>query len=85
MVEADRCLKLLPASILDILKVFEHLDILSMGIWQYPQIVAPTLFGSDFGVLGHLWSQNDIITSWLRLTATSTNASCIHMKHIQSV
>ncbi len=25
----------------------------------------------DFGVLGHLCSQNDVITSWLRLTATS--------------
>ena len=27
--------------------------------------------GSDFGVLCHLWSQNDVIMSWLRLTATS--------------
>ena len=31
----------------------------------------PTSLGSDFGVLGHLWSQNDVDTSWLRLTATS--------------
>jgi hypothetical protein len=29
MVEADNCLKLLP---LDIYKVFEHIDMLSMGI-----------------------------------------------------
>jgi hypothetical protein len=29
------------------------------------------LLGSDFGVLGHLWSQNDAIMSWLRLTAIS--------------
>ncbi len=29
------------------------------------------LHGSDLGVLGHLWSQNDVIMSWLRLTATS--------------
>jgi hypothetical protein len=30
-----------------------------------------TLLGIDFGVLGHLWSQNDVFTSWLRLTAAS--------------
>jgi hypothetical protein len=34
MVEADSHLKLLPASILDIYNVFEHIDMLSMGIWQ---------------------------------------------------
>jgi hypothetical protein len=28
-----------------------------------------TLLGSKFGVLGHLWSQNDVIMSWLRLTS----------------
>ena len=71
MVEADSQLKLLPTSILDIYKVFEHIDMLSMGIQYQPYIVIPTLLGSDFGVLGHLWSQNDVITSWLRLTATS--------------
>ncbi len=66
MVGADSHLKLLPASILDVCKVFEHINMLSMGIWQYPQIVTPTLLGSDFGVLGHLWGQNDVITSWLK-------------------
>ncbi len=30
-----------------------------------------TLLGSDYRVLGHLWSQNDVIMSWLRLTGTS--------------
>ncbi len=34
MVEADSQLKLLPASILDIYNVFDHIDMLSMGIWQ---------------------------------------------------
>ncbi len=34
MVEADIHLKLLPTSILDIYKVFEHIDMLSMDIWQ---------------------------------------------------
>jgi hypothetical protein len=32
MVEADRHLKLLPTSILDIYKVFEHIDMLSICI-----------------------------------------------------
>ncbi len=68
MVEADNCLKLLP---LDIYKVFEHIDKLSMGIWQEPLTVIPTLPGSYFGVLGHLWIQNDVIASWLKCTATS--------------
>jgi hypothetical protein len=59
MVEADSHLKLLPTSILDIYKVFEHIDMLSMVIQYWPYTVLPTLLGSDFGVLGHLWSQND--------------------------
>jgi hypothetical protein len=63
--------KLLPTSILDIYKVFENIDMLSIGIWLQPYTVIPTLPGSDFGVLGHLWSQNDVITSWLILTVTS--------------
>jgi hypothetical protein len=33
MIEADSHLKLLHTSILDIHKVFEHIDILSIGIW----------------------------------------------------
>jgi hypothetical protein len=62
MVEADSHLKLLPTSILDISKVAEHIDMLSMGIQYQPYTVIPTLLGgSDFGVLmGHLWSQNDV-------------------------
>ncbi len=71
MVEADNHLKLLPASILNIYKVFEHIDMLSIGIQYQPYTVIPTLLGSDFGVLGHLWSQNDVIMSWLRQTNTS--------------
>jgi hypothetical protein len=72
MVEADSYLKLLPTSILDIYKVIEHIDMLFMGIQYHPYTVIPTLLlGSDFRVLGHLWSQNDVIMSWLRLTVTS--------------
>jgi hypothetical protein len=71
MVEADSHLKLLPTSILDMYKVFEHIDILSIGIWLQPYTVLPTLLGADFWVLGHLRSQNNVIMSWLSLLAPS--------------
>jgi hypothetical protein len=45
MVEADSQLKLLSTSILDIYKVFEHIDMLSMGIQYQPYTVIPTLLG----------------------------------------
>ncbi len=54
MVEADSHLKLLPTSILDIDKIFQHIDMLSIGIWQQPYTVIPTQLGSDFGALRHL-------------------------------
>jgi hypothetical protein len=73
MVEADSHLKLRPTSILDIYKVFEHIDMLSLGTQYQSYTVIPTLLGSDFGVLGHLWSQHDVIMSWLRLKATSNS------------
>jgi hypothetical protein len=69
--EADGHLQLLPKSIFNIYKVFEHIDMQSIVIWYQPYTVIPTL-GSYFGLpLGHLWSQNDVIMSWLRLTVTS--------------
>jgi hypothetical protein len=71
MVDADSLLKLLPTSILDTYKVIEHIDMLFMGIQYQPYTVIPTLLGSDVGALGHLWSQNDEILSWLRLAVTS--------------
>ncbi len=83
MVEADSYLKLLLTSILAIYKVFEHIDMLCIGIQYQPYAVLPTLLGSDFAVLGHLWSQNDVIMSWLRLTATS-NCFCIRIGHIKN-
>jgi hypothetical protein len=54
MVVADSHLKLLPSSILDICKIVEHIGVLSIGILKQPYTVIPTLFGSDFGVLGNL-------------------------------
>jgi hypothetical protein len=71
MVDADSHLKLLPTSILDTNNAIEYIDMLSMGIQYHPYTAIPTLLGSDFGALGHFWSQNDVIMSWLRLTATS--------------
>ncbi len=61
MFEADSHLKLHPTFILDIYNVFEHIDMLSIGIQQQPYTVILTQLGSDFGVLGHLWSQNDVL------------------------
>ena len=54
MAEADSNLKLLPPSILDIYKVFEHIDMLFQGTQLQPYTVIFILFGSDFGVLGHI-------------------------------
>jgi hypothetical protein len=71
MVEAVSHLKLLPTSILDIYKVFEQINMLSIVIEYQPYTVIPTQLGSDLGALGHLWSHNYVIMSWLRLTATS--------------
>ncbi len=71
MVEADSHLILIPISILDIYKMFEHIHMLSMSIEQQPYTVIVTLLGSYFGALGYLWSHNDAIMSWLRLTITS--------------
>jgi len=74
MVEADSHLEMPPTSILYIYKVFEHIDMLSIGIGYQPYTVIPTpqpTWLRFWAGLGHLWSQDDVITSWLRLTATS--------------
>ncbi len=63
MVEADSHLKLLPTSILDIYKVFELINILSVVIEYQPYKVITTQLGSDFAFLCHLRSQNDVILS----------------------
>jgi hypothetical protein len=47
MVEADSHHNLLPTSTLDRNTVFEHIDMLSMGIQYQPYIVIPTLLGLD--------------------------------------
>ncbi len=71
MFEADIHLRLYPTSILDMYKVFEVLVCCLTGTWGHPYFIPPAKSDSDFGILGHLWSGNDAITWWLRLTSTS--------------
>ncbi len=56
MVETDSHFKPLVPSILDLYKVFEHIDILFEGIQLQPYTVIPTLLGLDFGAQGHMLS-----------------------------
>ena len=49
MVEADSHLKLLPTSILDIYTVFEHIDMLSIGIQLQPYTVIPPYLAQILG------------------------------------
>jgi hypothetical protein len=52
MFEADSHLKLLPTSILDIYKVFEQIDMLSIGI-QYQRLTQ--LYPPDLAQILGLW------------------------------
>jgi hypothetical protein len=77
MVETDSNLKLLPPSILDIYQVFEHIDMMSIGIQLQPRTVIPTLLGSDCWGYGSLveskWCHYVIVEadSHLKLLLTS--------------
>jgi len=84
MVEADSHLKLLPPSILDINKAFEHIDMLFIAYGSSLTQLS-TLLGSDVGVLGHLWSWNDVITSCGWGWQPPQTASRIYIRHIQNV
>jgi hypothetical protein len=60
---------------------------LSVGIWcsltqLYPLNLAQIL---GLWVTCGVKSQNDVIVSWLTLTATPQTASRIHIRHIESV
>jgi hypothetical protein len=71
MVEADIHLRPLHTSILDINKVFESLVRCLKAIWLHPYTVTPAKLAPDLGSQGPLRSENDAITSWLRLILTS--------------
>ena len=62
MFEALKHPTLLLTSILDVLKVFEHLHMLWMGLWVHPYIVTPVLVGANIEKLGVRHSPNN--TSW---------------------
>ncbi len=51
--------------------VWAHWYAVHQHTWQ-PYIVTHPTWPRFIGVLGHLWSQNDVMLSRLRLTATST-------------
>jgi hypothetical protein len=70
MVEADIHLRLVPTSIADIYNMFELLVCCLTDIWEHPYHYTGQVC-PRFWNLGHLWSENDAITSWLRLTSTT--------------
>ncbi len=71
MVQANIPLRPFHTSIFDIYKVFELLVCSLKGMWVHPYAVTPARFAQDLGIQVHLWSENDVITSWLRLISTS--------------
>ncbi len=84
MVEADSHLKLFPTSILDIYKVIEHIDMLSMGIKYQSYIVIPT----HLAQILRFW-----VTCWFKMMwlchgwgwQPTQTASHIHIRYKQSV
>jgi hypothetical protein len=81
MFVADSHLKLLPTSILDMYKVFEHIDMLSIGIQYHPYTVIPTLLSLDLEfwvTCGVKWCD---YVGW----QPTQTASHIHIRHMQSV
>jgi hypothetical protein len=36
-------------------------------MWAHPYTVTPAKLAPDLGIEVHLWSENDVITAWLRL------------------
>ncbi len=64
--------------------IFYHIWFLQSHVFfPISKILIPVPW--QFWGLGHLWSQNDVFTSWLSLTATSTITSQIHIRHLQIV
>jgi len=70
-IAVDMHLRPIHTSIMDIFKVFEPLVCCLKAIWVHPYAVTPAKLAPDLGILGRLWSENDVITSWFRLISTS--------------
>jgi ribosomal protein L30E len=66
MVEAPNPREVHPTSISYVYTVFQHLDMLWMGIWVYHYTVTSVEVGDIFGKLACL-SWSDVVMSWLRL------------------
>ena len=76
MIEASIHLWLLHTFIWDIYKVFEPLICCLKGIWVHPYTIPTAKLVPDLWSQVYLWSENDVITSFLRLISTSD-----HFKH----
>ena len=63
-----------PTSILDVYKVFQHLEMLWMGIWVHPYAVIHAQVGVNFRKTGVWPSLYDVVVSWLML---QTPIECI--------
>ena len=61
-----------PTSILDVYKVFQHLEMLWMGIWVHPYAVIHAQVGVNFRKTGVWPSLYDVVVSWLRLLCYRT-------------
>ena len=81
MVEADIHLQPLHTSVLDIYKVFELLVCCLKAIWLHPYIVTPAKLAPDMESQGPLRSENEAVTSWLRLISTSDHFIHLHMTY----
>ena len=77
MVEATTCFRLDPTSILDVYKVFLHLDMVWMGVWVHSYTARPVQVGGGFWGFGGRsepeWCCNVIVeaTTCFRLDPTS--------------
>ena len=67
MVEAANPQRLHPTSNMDVYKVFEHLEMLWMGIWVRTYAVLHVQVGVNFKKNGIWLSLYDVVVSWLRL------------------
>ncbi len=67
MVEAAKGFRLHLTSILYLYKVFQHLDMLWMGIWVHPYTVIPLQVTVNFSKIEVQLSLNGIVVSWSRL------------------
>ncbi len=74
MVEAANPHWLHPTSILDVYKVFEHLEMLWMGIWVHTYAVLHVKVGMNFRENGEWPGLYDVAVSWLTL---QTPKDCI--------